>query len=159
MEQTLTTELPADFDLANARWVRSLGSPKYDYPIDYSTSLIAVDASAGRVDFLVRWAPNAYCHYHRHLGETIAAVIAGEQHLTETRDYETVTKVRQAGFKGRVPDGETHMECAGPNGLTMLFSTYAPDGRLFEVLDRSGQVVAAATISEFTDRMAATPVA
>jgi hypothetical protein len=35
----------------------------------------------------------------------------------------------------------------------MLFSTYAPDGRLYEVLDRSGTVLAAATIAEFLDRM------
>ena len=63
-----------------------------------------------------------------------------------------MTKVRQAGFKGQVPDGETHMECAGPDGLTMLFSVHAPDGRLFEVLDRSGKVLAAATIAEFLDR-------
>ena len=34
----------------------------------------------------------------------------------------------------------------------MLFSTHAPDGRLFEVLDKSGKVLAAATIAEFLDR-------
>jgi len=34
----------------------------------------------------------------------------------------------------------------------MLFSTYAPDGRLYEVLDKSGKVLAAATIAEFLDR-------
>jgi hypothetical protein len=37
----------------------------------------------------------------------------------------------------------------------MLFSTYAPDGRLFEVLDRSGNVLAAATIAEFIEKMRA----
>ncbi len=109
----------------------------------------------GRIDFLARWAPNSYCHYHRHLGTTAAAVIQGEQHLSETREFETVNKVRKEGFKGQVPDGETHMECAGPDGLTMLFSTYAPDGRLFEVLDQSGNVLAAATIAEFVGRLPA----
>ena len=64
-----------------------------------------------------------------------------------------MTKIRKAGFKGQTPDGETHMECAGPEGLTMLFSTYAPDGRLYEVLDKSGNVLAAATIADFLDRM------
>lgn len=155
MDQALTTELPADFDLAKAKWVRFVGSPKFDYPIDYSVSVVEADPIVGRIDFVVRWAPNAYCHYHRHLGATVAAVIEGEQHLTETREFETIQKVRRAGFTGQVADGDTHMECAGPDGLTMLFSTYAPDGRLFEVLDRSGNVLAAATIAEFADRTAA----
>lgn len=153
MDTTLNTELPAGFDLDNATWVHFGGSPKFDYPIDYAVSVVDADVDAGRIDFLARWAPNSYCHYHRHLGSTAAAVIEGEQHLTETRRFETVKKVRQAGFTGQVPDGETHMECAGPDGLTMLFSTYAPDGRLFEVLDDSGNVLAAATISEFLDQM------
>jgi hypothetical protein len=155
MDQTLNTELPVDFDLSRAKWAGFVGSPKFDYPIDYAISVVAADATAGRIDFLVRWAPSSFCHYHRHLGSTAAAVIEGEQHITETRELETVSKVRKAGFKGRVPDGETHMECAGPQGLTMLFSTYAPDGRLFEVLDRSGNVLAAATIAEFVEKMRA----
>ena len=153
MDETLSTELPAGFDLSKAKWVRFVGSPKFDYPIDYSVSVVEADVAAGRIDFLARWAPNAYCHHHRHLGSTAAVVIEGEQHLTETREFETVKKIRKAGFKGQTPDGETHMECAGPEGLTMLFSTHAPDGRLFEVLDESGRVLAAATIAEFLDRM------
>jgi hypothetical protein len=152
MDHNLRTELPAGFDLSTATWFHFKGSPKFDYPIDYAASVVEADVDAGRIDFLVRWAPNSYCHYHRHLGSTAAAVVQGEQHITETRQFETVTKVRSAGFKGQIPDGETHMECAGPDGLTMLFSTHAPDGRLFEVLDRSGEVLAAATIAEFVDR-------
>jgi hypothetical protein len=153
MDKTLRSELPAGFELSKAKWVRFVGSPKFDYPIDYSVSVLEADVAAGRIDFLARWAPNAYCHYHRHLGSTAAVVIEGEQHLTETREFETVKKIRRAGFKGQTPDGETHMERAGPGGLTMLFSTYAPDGRLYEVLDKSGNVLAAATITEFLDRM------
>jgi hypothetical protein len=158
MDQALSTELPADFDLSTAKWVRFVGGPKFDYPIDYSVSVVQADVAAGRIDFLARWAPNAYCHYHRHLGSTAAVVVEGEQHLTETRDLETVTKIRKAGFRGQTPDGETHMECAGPEGLTMLFSTHAPDGRLFEVLDGTGRVLAAATIAEFLDRMSSEAV-
>ena len=153
MDTTLSTGLPADFDLSKAKWVRFVGTPKFDYEIDYSVSVVEADVAAGRIDFLARWAPNAHCHYHRHLGSTAAFVVEGEQHLTESRELEIVKKVRKAGFRGQVPDGETHMECAGPEGLTMLFSTHAPDGRLFEVLDRSGKVLAAATIAEFLDRM------
>jgi hypothetical protein len=153
MDQALNTELPADFDLSEAKWVRFGGGSKFDYPIDYAISVVEADVAAGRIDFLARWAPDSYCHYHRHLGSTAALVLEGEQHITETRELETVTKVRKAGFKGQVPDGETHMERAGANGLTMLFSTHAPDGRLFEVLDDAGNVLAAATIAEFLDSM------
>jgi len=158
MDTTLTTELPADFDLAGAKWVRFVGGPKFDYSIDYAVSVVDADVACGRIDFLARWAPNSYCHYHRHLGSTAAVVVEGEQHVTETRELETVNKVRKVGFKGQVPDGETHMECAGPEGLTMLFSTHAPDGRLFEVLDPAGNVLAAATIAEFVERTRAEAV-
>jgi hypothetical protein len=153
MDHILSTELPSDFDLSGAKWVHYQGSPKFDYPIDYAVSVVDADVEAGRIDFLVRWTPNAYCHYHRHLGSTTAVVVEGEQHVTEMRALETVHKVRKVGFTGQVPDGETHMECAGPDGLTMLFSTHAPDGRLFEVLDRSGEVLATATIAEFLERL------
>lgn len=155
MDAALRTSLPADFDPATATWVHYGGGPRFDYPIDYSVAVVEADAAAGRIDFLVRWAPGAYCHHHRHLGTTEAVVIEGEQHLTQERPFETVTKVRTAGFAGPVPHGETHMERAGADGLTMLFSTLAPDGRLFEVLGDDDQVIATATIAEFLDRLAA----
>jgi hypothetical protein len=152
MHTTLRTELPEGFDIAEAHWARYVGTPRFSYPIDYSVAVVDADLEAGRIDFLVRWAPDAYCHYHRHLGSTAAVVIEGEQHITEARELETVTKVRRAGFTGQVPDGETHMECAGPDGLTMLFRTHAPDGRLFQVLDEDGNVITEATIAEFVER-------
>lgn len=151
MDTTLTTSLPPGFDLDAVQWFHFDGNPRFEYPIDYEAAVVEADVEAGRIDFLVRWAPNSYCHYHRHLGATKAAVIRGEQHLTETRELETVTKVRRAGFTGNVPDGEQHMECAGPDGLTMLFSTHAPDGRLFEILDAEGGVIIASTIAEFVE--------
>jgi hypothetical protein len=158
MDTTLNTELPAGYDLSQAEWYHFGGSPKFDYPIDYAVSVVEADVDRGRIDYLARWAPNCYCHRHRHLGATAAVVIAGEQHIIETHPLETVTKVRQAGFTGHVPDGEAHMERAGPDGLTMLFSTHAPDGRLFEILDDSGTVLAAATIAAFLDGMKAAAV-
>ncbi len=152
MNKALNAELPADFDLADAKWFHYGGSPRFDYPIDFAVSVVEADADSGRIDFLGRWAPDSYCHYHRHLGTTIAAVLEGEQHLSETTEYETVTKVRSAGYRGPVPDGEQHMERAGADGLIMLFSVHCPDGRLFEVLDDGGNVLATATIAEFVDQ-------
>lgn len=135
--------------MESVRWVRYGGSPRFSYPIDYEVGVVDVDASQGRIDFLGRWSPNAYCHYHRHRGETVAAVLEGEQHIIESSEHETITKIRTAGFVGHVPDGETHMERAGSEGMTILFSVRCPDGRLFDVLDESGEVLACATIDEF----------
>lgn len=155
MDTTLNTALPPGFSLDEAAWFPYTGSPRFDYPIDYASCVVDADPAIGRIDFVVRWEPEAFCHYHRHLGTTKATVLAGEQHITESRELETVHKVRRAGFVGTVPDGETHMECAGPDGLTMLFSTHAPDGRLFEILDASGDVIVGTTIAEFVASHAA----
>lgn len=152
MNSALNAKLPADFKLDDAKWFHYSGGPKFSYPIDYSVSVVDADVASGRIDFLGRWAPNSYCHYHRHLGTTIAAVLEGEQHLTETTEFETVTKVRSAGFVGQVPDGEQHMERAGAEGVTILFSVHCPDGRLFEVLDEHGNVMTSATIAEFVEQ-------
>ncbi|MEL6981252.1 MAG: hypothetical protein AAFO29_02390 [Actinomycetota bacterium] len=152
MDVTLTTELPADFDPSTSAWVRYEGGPGADRMIDYSIAVVEADAGTGRIDFLVRWEPDAYCHRHRHLGETMAAVLVGEQHVIEDGPFETITKVRSAGFVGPVPDGETHWERGGSDGLTMLFSTHAPDGRLFEMVDDAGEVLATATIADFLER-------
>lgn len=152
MNKAPNAELPADFDLNEVKWFHYSDHPRFDYPIDYAVAVVDADVSSGRIDFLSRWAPNSYCHYHRHLGTTLAAVLEGEQHLTETTEYESVTKVRSVGFTGEVPDGEQHMERAGAEGLTMLFSVQSADGRLFEVLDDAGNVITAATIAEFVEQ-------
>ena len=152
MDTALHAKLPADFNLDGAAWFHYTSSPRFDYPIDFAVAVIEADLDAGRIEFLGRWGANSYCHYHRHIGATMAAVLEGEQHLTETSEYETVTKVRSAGFRGPVPDGEQHMERAGDDGLTMLFSVHSPDGRLFDVLDDEGNVLAVATIAEFVEQ-------
>ena len=115
------------------------------------------DVAAGRIEFLVKWAPNAYCHYHRHLGETTVAVLLGEQHIHEEGPLETVHKIRQAGFTGRLPDGEMHMEHAGKDGMTILFSIHAPDGRLFDLLDRQGNILMTVTIEDVVERRLGEP--
>lgn len=151
--QAFTAELPADFDMNSVVWDRYTGKPDPDYTIDYSIAVAASDIPANKIDLLVRWAPNAYCHYHRHLGATKVAVIEGEQHIIEERGLETVHKIRKAGFRGQVPDGEVHEERAGPNGLVMLFSIHAPaNGVAFEVLDENDQVIASPTVEDFVAR-------
>lgn len=145
----LRAELPPDFDFDHVAWRQLLGSPQFDYPIDYLIAVTHADRAAGRLDLLVKWAPNAYCHFHRHVCRTVSVVIDGEQHVIEARPKEIVHKTRQPGFTGQTPDNEVHMERAGPDGCMMLFAMQADDGRLFEVLDKDGNVLATATLDDF----------
>ncbi len=152
-------ELPPNFDVDGVEWLQLTGSPQFDYPIDYSIAVVYADRATGRLDLLVKWAPNAYCHFHRHVCKTVSLVIDGEQYVIETRPKETVHKTRQPGFTAPTPDNEVHMERAGPNGCTMLFAMQADDGRMFEVLDRDGKVLATATFDDFVEQRLGRPKA
>lgn len=102
-------------------WFRITGSDKFDYPIDYWVAVLNVDEEAGRIDFLSRWEPNCYCHYHRHVGETSLLVLEGEHNVVEKKDTETIHKTRTAGFFATNPGGDVHMEYGGPEGNTSIF--------------------------------------
>jgi len=153
----VTAGLPGDIDIDDVSWMRLSGGPEFDYPIDYAYAVAEADPERGRIELLIRWEPDAYCHYHRHLGTTTARVIAGEQHIHEERPAESVHKVRTAGFEGKVADGDVHMEHAGPEGLTMLFSVHAPDGRLFDLLDADGNTLLNVTIADLVERRLGEP--
>lgn len=131
-------------------WMRIQGSPRFDYPIDYWVAVLRVDAEAGRIDFLSRWEANAYCHYHRHVGETSLLVLEGEHHVVETHDHESVHKTRKPGFFATNSGGDLHMEYGGDEGTLVYFSCKAVDGKLFDVMDKDGSVLASATIDDFT---------
>lgn len=133
------------------QWVRVTGSPRFDYPIDYEVAVLDVDVAAGRIDFLSRWAPQAYCHFHRHLGETSVLVLEGEHNVVEEGATETVHKQRKPGFFATNPGGDLHMEYGGPEGALVYFSCQAVDGKLFDVLTRTGKVLNTATIEDFTN--------
>ena len=65
------------FDNENLKWRRFVGDDSFDYPIDYEASLLSI-RDDGHVDLLYRWAPNSYCHFHRHTAETTSTVLEGE---------------------------------------------------------------------------------
>lgn len=130
-------------------WMRIKGTPRFDYPIDYWVAVLSVNAAEGCIEFLSRWEPNAYCHYHRHLGETSVLVLEGEHNVVETKAKETVHKKRQPGFFSTNPGGDVHMEYGGPEGTLVYFNCRAVDGKLFDVLDKDGRVLNTATVNDF----------
>ena len=157
-EQTGTVERPlGEFsaDIASRLqsnhldWQRVTGTPRFDYPIDYSVAVTRIDQATGLIEFLAKWAPNAYCHYHRHLGRTASWVIQGEHHLVETTETQTLHKIRRPGFRGQSPANEIHMEYGGAEGSTVLFLCEAVDGKLFDVVAKNGKVLATATVDDF----------
>lgn len=134
------------FDTDKLEWIHLLGGDEFDYPIDYWGAVLNVKDD-GHIDILFRWEPNAYCHFHRHLVDTTSLVLQGEHHVIEICDgKETEHKVRRAGDYAHKPAGDLHMEHAGPEGSLVLFNLYAPDGRLFDLLDRDGNVLMPVTI-------------
>jgi hypothetical protein len=130
-------------------WQRLTGTPRFDYPIDYSVAVTRVDAAAGLMEFVAKWAPNAYCHFHRHIGRTATWNLQGEHHIVETTELQTMYKIRRPGFQGLTPPGELHMEYGGADGSTVLFLCEAVDGKLFDVVASNGKVLATATVDDF----------
>jgi hypothetical protein len=133
----------------NLEWIELKGTPRFDYPIDYSVAVTRVDRAAGVLEFLARWAPNSYCHFHRHLGRTATWNLQGEHHVVDTTELQTVHKIRRSGFQGLTPAGELHMEYGGSDGCTVLFLCEAVDGNLFDIVGSDGKVLATATVEGF----------
>ena len=120
------------------------------YPCDYETAVLGADPGNGRLDLIVRWQPNSYCHFHRHLADTTVVVLEGEQHIIEVADDGSYGehKVRTKGTIASSPGGDAHMEYAGPEGATVFFALHAADGRLFEMLDTDMNVLSSSTVAE-----------
>jgi hypothetical protein len=130
-------------------WQRLKGSPQFDYPIDYLVAVTRADRASGQLEFVAKWAPNAYCHYHRHLGRTSSWVIEGEHHIVETTETQILHKTRKPGFRGQSPAGDIHMEYGGAEGSTVVFLCEAVDGNLFDIVAKDGTVLATATLEDF----------
>ena len=144
----MTTQ-PNFFDISNPLWKRIPSGNCFDYPIDYWMLILGHDLEAGRIDFLTRWAPDSYCHYHRHLGETTSVVIQGEHHQHCESPKETYTKVRRPGSVSCAPAGDYHMEKGGPDGSLLFFSMQCKNEYAFEILDKCGAVISALKCADF----------
>jgi len=137
------------FDPKSRAWVHLQGDPSFDYPIDYWYAVVDAHPEQGGIRFVMRWEPDAFCHFHRHIASTATLVLQGEHHVIETTPTQAVHKIRRPGHYAQNPAGDVHMEHAGPSGSTVLFAIEAPDGRMFEVLDKDRNVLAVSTIENF----------
>ncbi len=137
------------FDGDKIDWTE-IDDPSQDYPCKYLMSILGADPKTGRLDLIVKWPPNSYCHFHRHVADTAILVLEGEQHVTEILDdgSEGESKVRPAGTYAMSKGGEAHMEKGGPEGATVFLDLHAVDGTVFETLDRSMNVLDASTVAE-----------
>ena len=136
----------SELDLNSLNWMHFEGSPNFDYPINYAMAVLGAQPEADTIDFLAKWEPDSYCHFHRHLGDTTILVLEGEHHVDETTATQTVHKIRQPGYSTRNPGGDVHMEYGGAAGALVFFSMQAVDGRLFEVLDKNENILSVVTI-------------
>ena len=135
---------------ADLRWKRFTGSEKFDYPIDYSAALLSA-RDDGHVDLLYRWAPNAYCHFHRHTGYITSTVLSGELHVIDIdleTGNETGRRIRKIGDYATKGPGDVHMEMGDPDGALVLFNLFTPDDQLAETLAKDGSVLSRSTLSQ-----------
>lgn len=137
------------FDDDQLRWKRFTGGDEFDYPIDYSAALLNARED-GHVELLYRWAPNSYCHFHRHSAATTSIVLEGALHVIDVdidTGKEISRRVREAGDFAHKAPGDVHMECGGRDGALVLFSLYAPDGLLAESLAKDGSLMSQSKMS------------
>src|SRR5215471_8838983 len=142
----MSPSLDLDYRGDRIDWKR-IQDPSQDYRVDYSMAVLGCDPEKGVLDLIVKWEPNAFCHFHRHVADTTILVLQGEQHVAEVDENgnEIRRNVRKAGEYARKAGGEAHMEWGGPEGAVVFFSLQAQekDGPIFELLDRQMNVLSA----------------
>jgi hypothetical protein len=130
-------------------WREITGNPDSPYPIHHDLCILGYDRDKGTIDLMIRFDANGgHCQAHRHVTTTSVLVLEGEQHLDELRpDGTRVHKVRKAGDHHLTTgDPYPHLERGGPEGGVLFFSHHTDDGRLYEIVDLDGNVVATVTI-------------
>ena len=144
------------FQTDDPKWKHFTGSDKFDYPIDFYSSLLSVRPD-GHVELLYWWEPNSYCHFHRHTATTSSLVLKGELHVINIdpkTGEELGVKIRPAGDFASKPPGDVHMERGGPEGALVFFSLYSEDGSLAETLASDGRVLSTSTMDPILRRHA-----
>lgn len=147
------------YDNQQIIWERYKGNPdiadrSFNWPIDYSGAVLDI-RDDGHVEVLYRWAPNSYCHFHRHTAPTSSLVLEGELHVTDVVDGELQeTRIRKTGDWSHRSETEDHMEMGGPDGALVLFQIFAPDGILSQQIDQTGTVLRTVTTDDLRRKIA-----
>ena len=137
------------FPTKDIQWIHLEGGPELDYLVDYKIAVLGSRPERGTLDLMIEFAPNAHCHFHRHVAATTTLVLEGEQHVFETTGAgEKLHKIRSAGDYATSAGGDVHMERGGPEGALVFFAFQTPDGHLFDLLDRDRNVIGKTTIEE-----------
>ena len=141
------------FDPDSVDWHHVSSDDFEGYNLDYEYSLLGYDRDTGRLDMLLRYAPNGHCRRHRHLAATATLVLEGEQFLVESLPDGTVKHGhRKAGDYALSPaDAQPHDEFGGPEGGTVLLSMSAPDGQLFEYSNDTNTKTWTLSIDQYVD--------
>ena len=124
-----------NFSFDNVEWRRVIEPDFKQFRIDFEYSLMGYDISLGRLDMLLRYAPEkSYCRRHRHLASTMTLVLDGEQHLTEFQDNGTTREIyrKKGDYALAKADALPHLEHGGKFGGTVMLSLLTHDGNLFE---------------------------
>lgn len=138
------------YDDSTLNWKRITDRKKtFDYPVDYWVAILGFDVEKKHVDFMGKWEPNSYCHYHRHLSPTTSIVLSGEHNVVETETAEKTHKIRTRGDIAITDAGDAHMEYGGAEGSLLLFSMDCAGGTVFEVLDKSNNVLVGLSFDDF----------
>ena len=147
--------LTDSFDPTQVQW-RHVTDPDFpDFKLDYEYSILGYDLDSGRLDMLLRFSGNGgHCKRHRHVASTATFVIDGEQHVERLYpDGSTDVIVRKTGeYALSGEDDVPHLERGGPDGATVLLSLHAPDGVLFEYMDRNLENRWTTTIEDYVER-------
>lgn len=126
------------------------------HPISYADAVLSV-SDDGRLQIVVKWEPNCFCHFHRHTAETSSVVLAGELTVIDidpSTGEEIQRNVRATGDFSHKPAGDVHREQAGPDGALVLFTIYAPNDDVAQALDENFGVFKTTTISQIMAKRA-----
>jgi len=138
----------------DVEWRRVTDPAFREHRVDFEYSLLGYDLPSGRLDMLLRYAPDSgHCRRHRHVAATVTLVLEGEQILTERMpDGTTMTVRRRKGVYALAPaDARPHDEHGGEAGGTVLLSMTARDGILFEYFDEDWSNAWTVSIEQYVD--------
>lgn len=145
----MSQQLPS---LDDVEWRRIRDPERTTYRVDFEYSLLGHDISSGRLDMLLRYAPDfGHCRRHRHVASTMTLVLEGEQHLVEQgADGAEHTISRKKGdYALAKADARPHLEHGGRSGGIVLLSMVALDGILFEYFGETPNDKWTVSVSEF----------